>query len=368
MKLTSAVSNSQKLIHLPGLNGIRAIAAMPVVITHLIQDFEYFGLARRPGLEMAGFGVTIFFTLSGFLITYLLLQEKEEFGNINIKQFYLRRILRIWPLYFFYLSMSIIALLVYDKALLNSNIAYYIIMLANVPLILGTHLPVVHHFWSLAVEEQFYLFWPWIVARTKKIKFWVTVFVAGFLLLKIIFWIYYKRFGNVIPLSSIHITRFHCMALGALAAILCNEQNKFFLRICFHLITQILVLVILVICAFNKFYVADLINDELISLVSVFLIVNVSMNPLSLIKLNNPYLDYIGKISFGIYVYHPIVIYLLSKWVGLFIGRASLESQYVLVYILVVSCTIFVAHLSYKYFEKPFLNLKERFARVNSVS
>ena len=366
MKLSTAVGNSQKLVHLPGFNGIRAIAAMPVVVTHLIQDFGYFGLTRRPGLEMAGFGVTIFFTLSGFLITYLLLQEKEEFGNINIKQFYLRRILRIWPLYFFYLSISVVTLLVYGKEYLNSNIVYYVIMLENIPLILGTQLPVLHHFWSLAVEEQFYLFWPWIIKRVTRLKFWITGLIFFLFIAKIIFWVYYRKSGNGLPLSAIHITRFHCMALGALAAILCKENNKLFMRVSFHISIQLLVWATLFILAFNKFYIADLINDEVISLISVFLIVNVSMNPGSLIKLNNRYLSYIGKISFGIYVYHPLVIYLTALSTRSILGYLSLEIQYITVFALVIFGTIIIAHLSYKYFESPFLRLKDRFARIKS--
>jgi peptidoglycan/LPS O-acetylase OafA/YrhL len=86
-------------IYLPGLNGIRAIAALSVILAHSekflasVSSKNYFG-------NFGGYGVTIFFTLSGFLITYLMLKEIEKEIFIDIKKFYIRRILRIWPLYF----------------------------------------------------------------------------------------------------------------------------------------------------------------------------------------------------------------------------------------------------------------------------
>src|SRR5690349_15528394 len=111
-----------KAIYLPGLNGLRAIAALAVVISHTTVALSDYGLnnkifgessdGRATGLKLAGYGVTIFFTLSGFLITYLLLKEKE-LGTIKIKNFYIRRILRIWPLYYGYLILALGTILFY---------------------------------------------------------------------------------------------------------------------------------------------------------------------------------------------------------------------------------------------------------------
>lgn len=86
-----------------GLNGIRAIAAISVLISHMNESLSFFGLSNLQGLDLAGFGVTMFFALSGYLITYLLLLEKRDYARINVGQFYIRRILRIWPLYYFFL-------------------------------------------------------------------------------------------------------------------------------------------------------------------------------------------------------------------------------------------------------------------------
>src|SRR4051812_30029422 len=108
---------SAKLIHLSGLNGIRAIAAFGVVMAHITLSLGDFHLSpilfytikngKVHGWSLAGFGVSMFFALSGFLITYLLLLEKEK-RPIHIRNFYVRRALRIWPLYYLYLITSLI--------------------------------------------------------------------------------------------------------------------------------------------------------------------------------------------------------------------------------------------------------------------
>ena len=103
----------EEKIYFKGLNGIRAIAALAVVFSHTTGMLSMFGLSKfifgktidgtSVSTSLAGFGVTIFFALSGFLITYLLLQEKKNNAIINLKHFYLRRVLRIWPLYYSYI-------------------------------------------------------------------------------------------------------------------------------------------------------------------------------------------------------------------------------------------------------------------------
>ncbi|MBL0234347.1 MAG: acyltransferase [Chitinophagaceae bacterium] len=125
-------------VHLRGLNGIRAIASLAVVISHIALNFENFGFSPSHGLDLAGFGVSMFFSLSGFLITYLLMIEKSDFGDVSIKDFYIRRILRIWPLYFFYLIVCILVIILTQPQELRGNITYYILLSGNMPFILGS--------------------------------------------------------------------------------------------------------------------------------------------------------------------------------------------------------------------------------------
>ena len=105
-----------KLIYLPGLNGLRAIAALSVVIAHVSQEgIADFGLPRLFDLPMAGYGVTLFFVISGFLITYLLISEIKKTDTVSVSKFYIRRILRIWPIYYLFILISVIVF-----SLLNS--------------------------------------------------------------------------------------------------------------------------------------------------------------------------------------------------------------------------------------------------------
>jgi peptidoglycan/LPS O-acetylase OafA/YrhL len=97
-----------KSFYLPGLNGLRAIACMMVFYSHFNLNIGKLYGFRFHDIELGSFGVTCFFTLSGFLITTLLLQEKKDTDRINFRNFYVRRILRIWPLYFLVLLIGVI--------------------------------------------------------------------------------------------------------------------------------------------------------------------------------------------------------------------------------------------------------------------
>src|SRR3954471_16382358 len=110
----SSISKTDKVIYFPNLNGLRFIAALLVIIHHTEQIKDLFGLNshwKNYHIWILGkLGVTLFFVLSGFLITYLLLTEKKEFNTIFIKNFYIRRILRIWPLYYLVTILSFFVL------------------------------------------------------------------------------------------------------------------------------------------------------------------------------------------------------------------------------------------------------------------
>src|SRR5829696_2370093 len=169
---------SSRIVYLPGLNALRAIAALAVVITHITFELGTFnldpsifgtfknGLPR--GLDLAGFGVSIFFAISGFLITFLLQNEKEV-QPINIKNFYLRRILRIWPLYYLYLVIAVLTITILGYDLEIRSLLLYVFFAANIPYILNIPLKFLSHYWSIGVEEQFYLFWPWVNKKINRI-------------------------------------------------------------------------------------------------------------------------------------------------------------------------------------------------------
>jgi peptidoglycan/LPS O-acetylase OafA/YrhL len=381
---TAICSKRCNILHLKdrvffsGLNGLRAIASLAVVFSHTTQGLSAFGLdsfvfgASATGevtaTLLAGFGVSMFFTLSGFLITYLLLEEKE-LGEVNIKNFYIRRILRIWPLYYLYLLLAIITLIVFNVKFQKTSILLYLLLSANVPFIINQALPFLAHYWSLGVEEQFYSFWPWMVKRSKSLLATTVLLCAGLMIFKIAIHLVDLRMHNAntqLLYSTIHVTRFHCMLIGAIGAILYRQQNVLFIKLTNNYFAQFLSWAIICLVAINKFHVASFIDNELISIVSVFLIIGQIQKERRIVNLNVGAADFIGKISYGIYVMHPLMIFYLAQVINF--SNAQNVFSYVLVYGAVFTSTILISYLSYYFFEHRFLILKEKYSTVKTAA
>jgi len=370
--------NSNKPIFFPGLNGLRALAALSVVVFHLTADFAAFNLdpyimgtladGSPRGFSMAGFGVTIFFSLSGFLITYLLLAEKQK-QEINIRNFYFRRILRIWPLYYLYLAVVLGLIFYFGFRFNGSVLLMYIFFAANFPFILEniphiaeTTLPFLRHYWSLGVEEQYYLFWPWVVKKIKKrLTHFVIAFIGLFIILKLAF---HFLFPQTIIAACFNVVRFDCMLIGSLGAILYFNKHPLFLKVFTSKITQAFAWFIVLLLLINVFHIASVIDHEIVSVVTVMLIVGQITVKNRLINLDNKLCDFLGKISYGMYVIHPLIIF--------FAGRMMKELtmpdllKYILVYTLVTGVTIIISWLSYQYFEKRFLKIKMKYTTIAS--
>ncbi len=361
---------NSKVVYFPGLNGLRAIAAIAVVISHITLSLKDFNLSpyifgsfkdgQPIGLLLAGYGVSIFFVLSGFLITYLL-QTEKDLHPIDIKKFYFRRILRIWPLYYLYLMLSI-GCIIYFKLYFNIKALFlYIFYAANVPFILGKGLPFLVHYWSLGVEEQFYLFWPWF---NKKINKLITPIIVMIILLAGTKVALHFLYPNSLFELAIHVTRFHCMMIGGLGALLYKNNNKLFLQIVDNKFSQFICWIIMLLIAINRFHAFSVIDDEIISVVALFLIVGQIQVKNRLINLELGIFNFLGKISYGIYVTHLLLIFLFSK---LLMGLdTELHYKYFIVYFSILSATIIVSYISYTYFESWFLKLKEKFAVIHS--
>ncbi len=359
-------------IHFSGLNGLRAICAIAVVISHITLALKEFYVypyifgqqanGSPQGIDLAGYGVTIFFVISGFLITYLL-QVESQINPINIKKFYLRRILRIWPLYYLYLILSLITIFAFGLIFNLKSTLYYTFYLANIPFILGTTLPFLAHYWSLGVEEQFYLFWPVLM---KKIKFNINmIFLLAFSLVFVKVFLHFVHPNSLLE-TIISVTRFHCMMVGALGAILYKKGNKLLLLIADNKLTQVICWLIILLCALNRFHIASIINNEIISVVALFLIIGQINLKNRVVNLELKWLNFLGKNSYGIYVIHPLIIFICSK----FLSSVDIEQpyKYLMIYVVIISITIITASISFKYFEQYFLNLKKRFVVVKSTA
>lgn len=348
-------------IHLPGLNGLRAIAALSVMWSHTFQStFGDWGI-KGFQLPVVADGVTMFFVISGFLITYLLLNEQEKSHDISIPKFYMRRILRIWPIYYVYMAIALTVTSTWN----DSNIWYYCFFGANIPFVLAAGIWPIVHYWSIGVEEQFYLFWPWLVkgvhGKTSRLLTVAITLCAVWLICK---WGIYLVWGATTAYRFFAVTRFDCMMIGAIGAILYFTEAEWFNRMMGN---RLLGLICLLFLFFSLPWVSIVpapIRPQVIALLSLVCIMNQLHHPI--INLENRLCDFVGKISYGIYIIHPLLIFLLS---GLY---RSWEFQLpdgiasVLIYTLITLATIFIAWLSYRFYESPFLQLKNRFAIVHS--
>ncbi len=366
-------------IYFPNLNGLRFIAAFLVIIHHIEQIKIFFNLEsffeKIPFVYVIGkLGVVLFFVLSGFLITYLLLVEEKVQKNINIRKFYIRRILRIWPLYYliiilaFFVFPYIKVFLIpgYEKEIVFTNfnikLLLYAIFFPNLVTGVVGLVPYASHTWSIGTEEQFYLVWPILMKYFKKFRILLMLFI-------IVFYLSFKGFlltdySQIIPYKFIIIEfwrsfNIDCMAIGGIFAILLFQKNKIiaFLNnnLVFYISLFLALFLIINGISFKNF------QYEIYAVLFGIIILNFATNDKIKINLENRFFNYLGNISYGIYMYHPIAIVLSIK-LCLSIDLTSNWLIYPLSFIL----SVIIAGLSYKYFESFFLKFKDKFSVILS--
>ncbi len=361
----------KKNIHFKGLNGIRAICAFAVVISHASLSLLVIGLEPGKIFGLAAYGVTAFFALSGFLITYLLMEEKQAYEKVSVKKFYIRRILRIWPLYFGYMILAIISDIYIFNAGNFSSIGYYIFFFPNIPFSyemagMTTVVPIylLGHFWSLGVEEQFYAFYPWLFRIFKNIfKVLLSMFFIVLILKLTAKYISYKT-GNPFWYSWLDNTRFDAMACGGIGAYLLKYKYDWVVKLIKSKILHLITTAIIVLVFINKLAIPNSLSHIIVAVTTVVTIYYAHLLNKPYINLSNKYIDYLGKISFGVYVYHPLVIGYSALFFKNLHMPATVKTG--LFFITVIVFTIGLSVLSYKYFENYFLKLKLNYAVVKN--
>jgi peptidoglycan/LPS O-acetylase OafA/YrhL len=360
------------------LDGLRFIAAMLVVVNHTEQISGILGLTSFysiPGVEQAGkFGVKLFFALSGFLITYLLIKEKDTTGDINIKAFYIRRILRIWPLY---LLIVILAIFVFhyipildlnagNKSTFYDNLVlkllFFLFMLPNLVLLVFGPIAFASQTWSIGSEEQFYVIWPLILKRIKISVISLFAIIVSYHLFVYLFQNYVR--SNIYReycVALMQTVPIDLMAIGGIVAVVINVKsetyvflNKIFSKN-FTKIFLVLILLTLLFTGYRFDYFNNLLYGIFISAL-IFILTREYKNTI----LESGFFRLGGKISYGIYMWHaPIITFVLKSLVFFNINSKLLA------YPLILLFTMIVSWISYHYFELPFLNLKKKFTVVS---
>jgi len=325
--------------------------------------------------EMGAMAVIFFFVLSGFLITLLLLREKESKGKIDIKKFYLRRVLRIWPLYFLVVTLGLYVLPQLGDAFYvqsqtpNLSLDWkildlpYLLILPNLSngLMLGGFPPNIGQAWSIGVEEQFYLFWPWLFLLIKAKPKWLLVFIGLVVVIKFSA----LQFGWPRWLQIFLVTmKFESMAIGGIGAFLYHQSWLGWIR---SMGWRILGLFGLIGVVLTFFLCPASVQDALFLFQSAFFLLIILagvMLPNRMPDWSKKPLIWLGQRSYGIYMWHMMFL-TFSAYV---IVRVGATSDNMVLWMIVISSalTFFFSNLSYRYFELPFLRLKQRFATVSS--
>ncbi len=352
--------------HYPALDGLRGVAILLVVIYHNFGFINYF--------FFGWLGVDLFFVLSGFLITDILLRTIAD--KHYLKNFYIRRILRIFPLY--YLSL-VLFIFVLPTLNLKIELGYYIKNQGWLWAYLQNWLYIfkdsgsaeaLNHYWSLAVEEQFYLLWPLIILMIRKprqLLLFMVILLIAVICLRL--WVWENHIKNLAYFNLYTFTRIDGICIGSMVGLLLRI-NAEFLKKYTYAIVIFFAGMNFIFYFFNSRYhfsfpYLALIGYSTIAMIFGLLVNDIVIQQTKLITrfFNFSPLRFLGKISYGFYIFHwPIYLAFrqpLTNWAS--IHLPSLPAK--------LTCSLFATLLglllsviSYNYFEKYFNTLKSRFA------
>jgi len=380
-----AGSNSKQDTHRfyrPELDTLRFFAFLGVFVFHVIPHDAASYLTHHVlpasvvpficAVSASGaFGVDLFFALSAYLITTLLIREEKDRGTIDVRAFYVRRILRIWPLYFFFIAVA--ALVPYwDKTqhLSWHYIAGYLLLAGNwVYVWRGLPHSIANPLWSVSIEEQFYLLWPVALRRLsrRQVVFAAVCLLALANLARI--WVV-SRHGLGASIEYNTFARIDAIALGILAAYVLGDDAPALRLIARIGLATGSLLAWLLVAAFVDLnaqtevapMMGTLIGRPVVALGAAGLLLATMGAPAAGAQfLKNPVLTYLGRISYGLYVYHGAGLLLATHLV-----RINTVKGYAFFALAGFAFTVLFSAISYRWLEKPFLRMKERFAVVRS--
>ena len=373
-------------MHFPGLHALRFFAALAVVVAHIELMKSYYGVPSLAGhmaiYELGRIAVTFFFVLSGFLITFLLLRERRDTGVIAVRKFYMRRILRIWPLYYLVVFLAFVVLPRIESlsipALSTASadqgpvLGLFLLFMPQVALIFYPPFPYAEPLWSIGVEEQFYLLWPLLLARARNtMAVAVTIAVAGFAI-KAGALLYAMRLRDPSRLAFwnhfidyFYFNRFECMAIGACGACLVFAKQERVLRVLFSTPLQVVsyaVAVALLMTTRGK----PILQYTPHSVVFCIIIMNIAANESSLLKLRAPFYTRLGNISYAMYLLHEVAIGAVMRLIrAAGVSEPGVAANAAL-YFGGITATLVLAAVAYRFFELPFLRLKDRYTVIGS--
>lgn len=360
-------------LRFPNLDGLRFIGAALVVVWHTEKARSSLGFGRSAHVEhwaqLGLLGVQLFFVLSGFLITWLLLAEEERMGRINVRKFLMRRVLRIWPLYFLMVLLALFVIPHFgllrtpgaspDDVLLGWPYKLLLFMLFLPTLVPGltNGVPDSAHLWSIGTEEYFYALWPFLLVAFKRMRLVLVLGVfLGWPLMNIALDHWALNGAKVTMAAAAFWRNFNidAMAVGAAMAWLLHCRSRALRVLMDGRFAMVMALATVLILSRSTWISA--VGTRTIMVLFGVLVLNLAASPKASHLLEQPVLRYLGRISYGIYVYHPPLIVLvltLLERAGMLRNSWAYPSIFLL--------TIAVAGLSHRFFERPFLKLRGKY-------
>ena len=337
------------------MNGLRAISILIVVVFHLFHfnlELDQDAIYRIP-IFNGRFGVNVFFVISGFIITTLLLREEEKAGSISLKDFYIRRTLRIFPAYYF-------LLLVYFLLQLSGYLAIpkpaWITALTYTKYFNYSTEFYTSHAWSLSIEENFYLFWPIIFAAGDKVRKKMALYL-------ILLPPFIRLYINYFPLDWLQeqslFIRIDAIATGCLVALYKKEILAKLHSRWDDLFFYCLLLLFLVP------WLDRWVGDTFLELFFVFFgvltgtIANILIAFIILYSVYGPKGRWYKLLNSKVFNYIGILSYSLYLWQQFFMGK---REWWITHFPQNIGCIFLAALFSYYIIEKPFLRLKSRFS------
>lgn len=363
--------------HFENLNGLRFIGALMVFIFHAFTiNREVWGdffestpfIVIRKLTSIGHYGVNLFFVLSGFLITYLLLEELRNRGRIQIGFFLVRRMLRLWPLYFVLVLFGFFVFphLPFGIQTLHEFWRYGLFLSNFDEIINGSRdsLNFLTATWSVSIEEQFYIGWAlvigffqWKTIRSFRLFFLVIVLGSCF------FRLYHSSNPSIIYYHTLSVIS--DMAIGGLLATFVFEKTgiTFFENLKKWQIILIYLLGILFLFGAHKILPGKFIAFErlLSGIFFAFVLMEQLKAKQSFFKADRiPYFERAGKLTYGFYLFHSLLIYYLCNTFE-YLNWNQSAGYFLLYFLLLLFFNSILSVISYRYFEKPLLELKRYF-------
>lgn len=371
-----------------GLTSLRAIAALGVLIGHVEQI--RLNLHLQNNLHLAFYkgisghlSVLLFFVLSGFLITFLLLKEAKEKKGINIRNFYLRRALRIYPIYYLMVVLCFTFALLwgdyFNSSQSSSNILkgllWFLLIAPNIRKVIGgspdqygiVRVTGTEHLWSIGAENQFYIIWPYLLRLMKKYIIYTLflLFLFFTFFYRLYYYLYFNFFYVTLPVEIhnlivyiIHGSMMNAMVMGSIGAWLYLEKKNLL-----SFFSGRVVELILILCIFPLWFLGIELgdfSDGIYSVLFSLLIINMVINDSNFFWIKNRVWNFLGRISYGIYIYHWIVIFIWLKVLNKLGCAENFIIDNIYIYAGSIGMTILVAFFSYTYLESWFLKLNAR--------